>query len=109
MVDLIILGGGPAGLAAAVYALRRRLDVRLISPDVGGQTNQHLQLPDLSRHLVVDGAELVGQFASEIRYLDACRVSDVVECVEPLRTVDGARGYRLRVSSGSEYETRTLI
>ena len=33
MYDLIVLGGGPAGLTAAVYAIRKRLDVLLISPD----------------------------------------------------------------------------
>ena len=38
MYDLIILGGGPAGLTAAAYAIRKRLDVLLISPDLGGKT-----------------------------------------------------------------------
>jgi len=45
MYDLIVLGGGPAGLTAAVYAIRKRLDVLLISPDLGGKTNWQMQYP----------------------------------------------------------------
>jgi len=37
MYDLIILGGGPAGLTATVYALRKRLNVLLITRDLGGR------------------------------------------------------------------------
>ena len=39
MYDLIVIGGGPAGLTATVYALRKRLNVLLISKDLGGKTN----------------------------------------------------------------------
>ncbi len=109
MHDLIIIGGGPAGLTAAIYAVRRRLNVLLISPDLGGKTNLQQQLRDVSHHLVINGAELVGRFASEMRYLDFARVSDVVERVEPLATAGGPCGYRLRVSGGQVYEARSLI
>ena len=45
MYDLIIIGGGPAGLTAAVYALRKRLNVLLVTRDLGGKTNFRLSLP----------------------------------------------------------------
>ena len=35
--DLIILGGGPAGVAAGVYAARKRLTTLLITESIGGQ------------------------------------------------------------------------
>ncbi|OGF20655.1 thioredoxin-disulfide reductase [Candidatus Falkowbacteria bacterium RIFOXYB2_FULL_38_15] len=37
MFDIIIIGGGPAGLSAAIYASRRALKVLIISKDIGGQ------------------------------------------------------------------------
>ncbi len=37
--DLIIIGGGPAGCAAAVYAARKRLKTALIAYEFGGQSN----------------------------------------------------------------------
>ena len=37
MRDLAIIGGGPAGMTAAVYAARKKLDGLLVSRDLGGQ------------------------------------------------------------------------
>ena len=36
MRDLVIVGGGPAGLAAAAYALHLRLDTVVAAPNLGG-------------------------------------------------------------------------
>ena len=45
MYDLIVIGGGPAGLTATAYAIRKRLNVLLVSKDLGGKTNFKLHLP----------------------------------------------------------------
>ena len=51
MNDLIIIGGGPAGLTAAVYAIRKRLEVLLLYKDLGGKTNYRLALPWIGQGL----------------------------------------------------------
>lgn len=99
MYDLIIIGGGPAGLTAAIYALRKRLDVLLIAKDLGGKTNWRLQVPDVQQHLVVNGEEVVNRFVNEIHYLDFARVIDKVEKVEPI-----AGGYRVFTRGGRDHE-----
>jgi len=104
MHDLIILGGGPAGLTATVYALRKRLDVLLITRDLGGKTNYRLQLPFVEKHLVITGEEVVSRFANEIEYLEFARVFDRAEKVER----QGA-GYRVTTRGGQSYDARTLI
>ena len=111
MYDLIIIGGGPAGLTAAIYALRKRLDVLLIAKDLGGKTNWRLQVPDVQQHLVVNGEEVVNRFVNEIHYLDFARVIDKVEKIEPI-----AGGYRVFTRGGKDhehlpatYEAKTLI
>jgi alkyl hydroperoxide reductase subunit F len=71
--DLIIIGGGPAGLTAATYAIRKRIETILISEDLGGKTNYKLSLPNVETHLVIDGEELVSKFKSQIEYLDFAR------------------------------------
>ena len=38
MKDLIIIGGGPAGVAGAVYAARKQLKTALIAAEIGGQS-----------------------------------------------------------------------
>ncbi len=99
MYDLILIGGGPAGLTAAVYAIRKRLNVLLISKDLGGKTNFRLQLPDVERHLVINGEETVNRFVNEIRYLDFARIIDKVERVEVM-----TGGYRVMTRGGKEHE-----
>jgi thioredoxin reductase len=45
--DVLIIGGGPAGLAAASYALQAQLNVALISPTLGGKVSYPFQLRGL--------------------------------------------------------------
>jgi thioredoxin reductase len=104
MYDLIILGGGPAGLTATVYALRKRLNVLLITRDLGGKTNYRLQLPFVEKHLVITGEEVVNRFANEVEYLEFARVLDKAEKVEKI----GAH-FRVSTRAGSTYESRTLL
>jgi len=71
--DLLIIGGGPAGLTAAAYAVRKRIETMLISEDLGGKTNYKFSLPDVETHLIIDGEELVNKFKSQLEYLDFAR------------------------------------
>ena len=84
MYDLIILGGGPAGLTATVYALRKRLNFLLITRDLGGKTNYRLQLPFVEKHLVITGQEVVSRFANEIDYLEFAREFNKAEMVQKI-------------------------
>jgi alkyl hydroperoxide reductase subunit F len=105
MFDLIILGGGPAGLTAAVYAIRKRLDVLLISPDLGGKTNGHMYLPDnLERFQIITGDEVVGRFKSQVEYLEFARKLERGEKVE---AIEG--GYAVITKEGNRYEAKTVI
>ena len=82
MYDLIIIGGGPAGLTAAVYAIRKRLNVLLISKDLGGKTNYRLALPWIEDYQVIKGLEIVNKFRNELEYLDFARHIEAVDKVE---------------------------
>jgi alkyl hydroperoxide reductase subunit F len=79
MYDLIVVGGGPAGLTAAMYAIRKRLNVLLVSKDLGGKTNFRLELPGVEDYQIIRGLEIVGKFRSELEYLDFARHMEPVE------------------------------
>ena len=104
MYDLIIIGGGPAGLTAAIYAIRKRLEMLVISKDLGGKTNFHLELPDVELHNVISGQEIIGKFRREIEYLEFARVIDGVEKVDALD-----KGYTVTTTSGKRFSAKGLI
>jgi NADH-dependent peroxiredoxin subunit F len=104
MYDLIILGGGPAGLTATIYALRKRLNALLITRDLGGKTNYRLQLPFVNQYLVISGEEIVTRFISEINYLEFARVMDKAEKVKKIK-----HGYEVTTREGNKYQTKALI
>ena len=106
MYDLIVIGGGPAGLTATVYALRKRLNVLLVSKDLGGKTNYRLHLPWIEDYQVIKGLEVVNKFKSELEYLDFARHMEGVEKVER----DSADGhFRVITTGGAELPTKAVI
>ena len=104
MYDLIILGGGPAGLTATVYALRKRMNALLITRDLGGKTNYRLQLPFVEKHLVITGEEVVNKFASEIDYLEFSRVFGKAVKVTKIN-----EAFEVSLEDGDAYKTKALI
>jgi len=79
MYDLIVVGGGPAGLTATIYAIRKRLNVLLVSRDLGGKTQFRLELPDVEDYQVIRGVEIVNKFRAELEYLDFARHMEPVQ------------------------------
>ncbi len=104
MYDLIILGGGPAGLTATIYALRKRLNALLVTLDLGGKTNFRLQLPFVEKHLVITGQEVVGRFANEVEYLEFAREFDRAEKVEKIKG-----GFAVTTRAGKNHKAKAII
>lgn len=104
MYDLIIIGGGPAGLTAAIYAIRKRLNVLVLSKDLGGKTNYRLALPWIQDYQVVRGLETVNKFRNELEYLDFARH---IEAVEKLEKKDGH--FVVTTKGGAALEARAFI
>jgi alkyl hydroperoxide reductase subunit F len=104
MNDLIIIGGGPAGLTAAIYAIRKRLDVMLISKDLGGKTNYRLSLPWIEDYQVIRGLEIVSKFRNELEYLEYARELDSVEKLSKIEDV-----FALKTKNGKEYQAKAVI
>jgi alkyl hydroperoxide reductase subunit F len=104
MYDLIIIGGGPAGLTAAVYAIRKRLNVLLVSTDLGGKTNYRLMLPWVQDYQVIKGLEVVNKFRSELEYLDFARHIEAVDKVEKK-----GENFIVTTKGGAKLEAKAVI
>ena len=104
MYDVIVIGGGPAGITAAVTAINRRLETLIIAEQWGGQTAYFMELEDADTHQVITGEELLSRFRQQLDYLDFCRHFDRVVQVAPVEdhfsvvTVDDDR-----------FEARSLV
>jgi alkyl hydroperoxide reductase subunit F len=104
MYDLIVVGGGPAGLTATIYAIRKRLNVLLVSRDLGGKTNFRLELPDVEDYQVIRGLEIVGKFRSELEYLDFARHMEPVERVSLYQDA-----FAIHTKGGGELLAKSVI
>jgi len=107
MYDLVIMGGGPAGLTASIYAIRKRLNVLLVSKDLGGKTNYQLHNTFTHDYHLVRGSEIVEKFKRELEYLDFVRLMDEVTALKPVKG-DG-EGFSLHTRKGQDLEAKALI
>lgn len=65
--DSIIIGGGPAGVAAAIYAIRREMKILLISKDIGGQINLSGEIENYPGFKSIVNFELVQKFQEHLK------------------------------------------
>lgn len=110
MPELIIAGAGPAGLTAAIYAVRRRVDVLLVSPDLGGKTRFRPSLPGLEEHRVIRGADLVSRFIKELEYLQFAHRLESVERIGQASSRESQESrFQVRLADGEELAARAVI
>jgi len=65
--DLIIIGAGPAGITASVYAARKKLDFLVITMDIGGQTAVSGNIENYTGYQFITGIELTNKFQEHMR------------------------------------------
>jgi NADH-dependent peroxiredoxin subunit F len=104
MYDVIVVGGGPAGLTATVYAVHKRMEALLVSEDLGGKANYHLTLKGVEGHEFITGDDIVQKFRNQVQYLEFVRHMGTVTKVEPLN-----HHYAVHTKSGKRFETRAVI
>jgi thioredoxin reductase len=104
MYDLIVIGGGPAGITAAVTAINRRLETLIIAERWGGQTEYFVDLEDADVSGVITGEELLGRFRQQLDYLYFCRRFDRVVEAAPMDD-----HFRVVTKDGDCFEALALV
>lgn len=110
--DLIILGGGPAGMTAAVYAARRKLDTLLVAKVIGGQTAWSADIENYLGFNMVTGPELTARFYQHVKRFDDDNATfdlEVVEGVEATALVADGASWRVTLSNGASATARAIL
>lgn len=106
MFDLIIIGAGPAGLAAAIYAARAELKFIVLEKEImsGGQIINTYEVDNYPGLYHMGGFDLAMKFREHADALGASFVTGEVERIEAIPA-----GKKVICKDGTEYETKTVI
>ena len=66
LYDVMIVGLGPAGMTAAIYASRKGLKTLVLSKDVGGQLNITAELENYPGYSYIEAQDLINQFEEHV-------------------------------------------
>lgn len=103
MYDIIVIGGGPAGLTAALYARRANKSVLVIEKgSFGGQITFSPKVENIPGFAEVTGNEFAEKLVEQVLALDA-----EVECAEVLGVRDGA--IKTVVTDSGDFEAKAVI
>ena len=102
--DIIIIGGGPAGLTAAIYAGRANKKVLVIEKETfGGQITSSPKVENIPGFMSVTGSEFAEQLISQAMALDA-----EIECMTAEKIIKGDEVHKVVCDDG-EFLGRTII
>ena len=105
--DLVIIGGGPAGVAAGVYAARKRLKTLFITPEFGGQSIVSEGIENWIGTVKISGADLAKNLKAHL----STYAGDSIEIHEGEGVQDikkSEAGFTITTDKAN-YETRTVL
>jgi alkyl hydroperoxide reductase subunit F len=102
--DVTVIGGGPAGISAAIYAARKGLKVTIVADRFGGQVKDTMGIENLISVKYTTGPELTGSLVThldehEVTKKEHLRVSKIEK--GPIKTIT--------LSNGEVFSTRSII
>jgi alkyl hydroperoxide reductase subunit F len=105
--DVLIVGGGPAGAAAAIYAARKGIRTGVISERFGGQVLDTLAIENFISVKETDGPKLAAALEQHVREYDV----DIINLQRAEALLPGTDGglIELRLASGATVRSKTVI
>jgi len=103
--DLIIIGGGPAGVTAAIYAVRQNIRVGVITKNIGGQVlEKAVEIENYLGFSKISGEKLSGLFEQQLKENKIEVILEEVVKIEKKNT-----GFLIFTKEGKIYETYSAI
>ena len=102
--DMLVVGGGPAGGAAAIYAARKGIRTGLIAETMGGQVMDTLSIENIIGTPYTEGAKFMGQVEAHIKEYDVDILSNMrVDKLERKELIE------LSLVGGGTLRTRSVV
>jgi len=104
LYDLIIIGAGPAGLSAGIYASRKGLSVGIIGEKVGGQVNDTSSVENYIGFEFVTGESLAESFSKHAKSLAVDMLEDV-----KVKEIKKNETFKIIANNYMTYESKTIL
>jgi len=102
--DLIIIGGGPAGLTAGLYASRRQLKNLILTKDIGGQASTTNYVENYPGFESIGGFELMQKFQKQ-----AEKFGSIFKYEEVANVENAKNKFIIKTTANNQYEAFALI
>lgn len=101
--DVLIIGGGAAGLTAAIYTCRKKLKTGMITIDVGGQTLLTNHIENYPGFELVSGPDLMSKIRAQVEKFGAETIMGEVNKIEK------DKDFLVSLSNGEKYKSKAII
>lgn len=108
MYDLIILGGGPAGVAAAVYSARKQLKTLIITNEFGGQSTVSTLIYNWIGTPEISGPDLASELKKHALYYKGPYL-DIIEGDKVTSLIKDHKTFTIKTESGKDYQSKAII
>ena len=101
--DLIIIGGGPAGMTAAVYAARKHINTLMVAENLGGQVLLTSDVENYIGYSYISGAELIRKFEEQLSQFELSQALGE----EAIHLVPADEGFTVTTRQETKYHARS--
>ncbi len=105
--DIVIIGGGPGGVAAGVYAARKQMKAVIIADRIGGQSTVSATVENWIGDISLKGAELAEKLEAHLRAQEGLEIVQPARAQRLTRNDDGT--FTVETEDGVSYHTKTVL